>query len=566
MRLIQLRPLLLGALIAFAFQVFAVEETFTVSRKVLMPDGNPAVGARVIIRTLGGDNGLLQEVETKTGPDGMISATVRYDRPEMAMSPFGSVSNGYLIVDVPGCALAFGKLFGPSGAPRGGMAPPPAGGFIPGGGAPRPPSAGGPPPRPTLPPAGMEPMGPMGGGMGNPDAGALRLSLMYGQTGIVIDGTTNQPVAGATVFPVGLAQSIPVNYFWAGITTKELVAVTDRNGAFTLRGVTTEVIGGMGGPVMGGTTPAGVVAYVTQGDRTLVGENHRFSYSVQPRAKPQEIILQSTVALEGRVVNGVTTQPVAGVQVHLEGASDWVNCLPAVATDATGGYSYPAVLQGSRIYAETKLANYTDGWVLATEGRGGKAEKIAAPDIAIRPMGPLTTVQAVDAKTGQPPVAGLRLTVQIDKGAFDDNLGWIGRQEIVVPMNPDGTAAARMPLGDIEISIFGPGYTGSQTVKVPAEGAVKVNVERRTGILLRFTTTNPNGFAGCGVSVHDGNDKNLPISGSNMITNSDGYWFFELANNPTGPFQVQVSRMGGMAACAWTMVDPNTWPNVIPIR
>jgi|GEM_PF-2201209 len=549
MRYARLRALLLGAFLLAALRGFATEEEMlTIARQVLLPDGKPAAGARVLIRTQGDDSCLLQEIETKTGPDGMVRAVVRYHPPEMPFSPFGPVSNGYLMVDAPGCALGFGKLFGGTpggGAMRPGMMPPPPAMF----------PGGVPPTRAGEPPA-------VGGGA------PLQLSPTYQNTGVVIDGETKQPVAGATVFPVALVKSVPVNFLWAGFMTKELVTTTGADGSFILRGVTAESLGGMGPPYMAGTVPAGLVAYATVGERTLVGENDRFIYAPQPRGGPVEIALQPTVTIEGRVMNGQTNKPVSGIKVHLEGTSTWINCLPAVLTDAEGGYRFTAVIPGPRVYALAKDARYTTGWVLATERRrDGAAGPVTAPAIAIRPMGPAITIQVVDAVTGEPPTSILQLAAELEEGMFDDALGWIGSQRITVPVKPDGTASVTMPLGETDVNVWGEGYHGGSTVEVPAAGnKATVPIERTHGLLMRFTTTNPQGVNRCVVTVRDGNGNKLPIVNSNVITNAEGYFFYDLHKEPTGPFQVQVTRPGGPEACPWTPVSPDTWPNVIQIN
>lgn len=548
MRYTPFRALVLGALLLASLRVFAAVETLTISRQVVLPDGKPAAGARVVIRTMDSDSTLLQELQTTTGPDGMIRAAVRYRQPEMPFSPFGPVSNGYLMVDLPGYALAFGKLFGDRAGGRavrpGSMAPPPVmvpGGFRPG--AP-PPGAGGQP-----------------AGGGSP----LQLSPAYQQTGTVVDGATKQPVAGATVFPVALVKSVPVNFFWAGFMTKELVATSGADGQFTLRGVTAESIGGMGMPYMAGTVPAGLVAYATVGENTLVGENDRFVYSPQPRGGPLEIALQPTVTLEGRVMNGLTNKPVANVQVHLEGTSTWINCLPGVSTDTDGNYRFSAVLSGPRIYAVSKGANYTVGFVLATRGRGREGEKIAAPAITVRPMGPPVTLKVLDGATGRPPASVLQLAVNIAEGMFDDNLGWIGRQVITMPVKPDGTASATMPVGDTSVNVWGPGYQGGKTVEVPAaNNEAIITLNRSQGLLIRFTTQHPQGLIGCFVTVKDGNGNNIQTTDIS-IKNPEGYWFCPLRDAPPGPYQVQVMR-SRTPVCEWTTVSPNTWPNAVAIR
>ncbi|HPO49079.1 MAG TPA: hypothetical protein PLO89_02040, partial [Spirochaetota bacterium] len=87
---------------------------------------------------------LLQEVQATTGPDGIVTAVVQYRSFNTGgpQGPGGPASYGYMMVDMPGCALAFGKLMAPKPAATGNGAPAaPAGPKL--GGMPSFPSGGG---------------------------------------------------------------------------------------------------------------------------------------------------------------------------------------------------------------------------------------------------------------------------------------------------------------------------------------------------------------------------------------------------------------------------------------
>jgi len=165
------------------------EETMTVSRKILLPDGKPAVGAKVIIRSFAQVK-LLQEVQATTGPDGIVTAVVQYRSFNTGgpQGPGGPASYGYMMVDMPGCALAFGKLMAPKPAATGNGAPA----------------------APAGPKLGGMPSFPSGGGK-KTDENVLKLAPAYTQTGQVVDAATKQPVPNASVFVGTLARSVPVN-------------------------------------------------------------------------------------------------------------------------------------------------------------------------------------------------------------------------------------------------------------------------------------------------------------------------------------------------------------------
>jgi len=103
---------------------------------------------------------------------------------------------------------------------------------------------------------------------------------------------------------------------------------------------------------------------------------------------------------------------------------------------------------------------------------------------------------------------------------------------------------------------------------VPAEGAVKIEVERREGLFIRFIIQDFNTLGPCQVAVHDGAGNDVKLDSSPLIANKyAGYWFSVLEGAPQGPFQVQVTRyFPKETLTGWTNVNPNTWPNVIPLQ
>ena len=370
-------PLVLFLLLCLAGVVQA-ETTLTVSRKVVMPDGTPAANAKVTLRTFTA-NGLVQELVTQTGADGTIEATMKY---EPAADPFaGNTSAGYMMVDVAGCALAFGRLTPKAGTPTGtGMRPGrhgSGGGGVGGGGG--------------LPLPG-------GGSSSTGGDTTLKLLAAYQQTGTVVDGETKAPVPGAKVMVTGFNGGVGVNLGWAGFHTPELMTTADDKGAFILRGTTAESLGGMGLPMMSSWPVSTVIAMGTVNGHTEAGGNEHFCFN-NPRRTDQQVLLGSTMALEGTVKDG-DGHPVAGVSVRLRGIpSYWVYSMPAAVTDANGVYEFPLLATTYRIYVLASKPGYAGSFVQAADivPRHGEPtvvpDKITAPPLTVRPMGPAITVR-----------------------------------------------------------------------------------------------------------------------------------------------------------------------------
>ncbi|HOF88941.1 MAG TPA: hypothetical protein PLZ36_12700 [Armatimonadota bacterium] len=534
---------LLALLVALGCAV--AQETVTVSRKILLPDGKPAAGVKVIIRSFAQVK-LLQEVEATTGQDGVVTATVQYRSFNTGgpQGPGGPTSYGYLVVDVPGCALAFGKLLAPKPAAAAGA---PAVGPMPGFGA------------------------PTTGGGNKADENVLKLAPAYTQTGLVVDAATKQPVPNASVFVGSLARSVPVNIYWAGHTCKELVTTTNAEGIFTLRGVTAETLSSSWDsmPSVGGSTQAGMIAYATADGNVLGGENARFSFSPTPQATPQRIEIGPTTTLTGKVVDHAG-KPVAGVKVRLDGVPQgWITCLPYATTDAEGIYIYQAITATERIYAFAEKEQYINGRVQAYArgrrmGQGDPLPPIAAPNLTIRALGPMVTVRAIDATTGKAPAVPMKLSVTLTEGIRDESMGWILGESTSAPMAANGTATIRMPYGRNEIRFIGPGYTGSGSVDIPCKDTPTLTMTRRTGILVHFVTDNPLGMKNVIKRMRTVDGKAMPFSTDPF--GPDDYWFVEIhRQSPPGPYEVSATR-GGVEVCPWTRVDPAVWPNEIRVK
>jgi hypothetical protein len=395
----------------------------------------------------------------------------------------------------------------------------------------------------------------------------------YQQKGIVLDKETNLPVKDAKVSLIGLVQTIKVNTGAPAISTPSMVTTTAADGTFVFRGVTAESLGGFGMPYLSGTAPGMIVASVKVDGKTKVGENTSFIFMPQPRDPVQKVLLEPTTSLSGKVINRVTGKSLNGVNVHvMAGRSLWSHTLPVCITNNEGEYSYPVISRAGSMYVLSNVNGYTNGLVsvgaVGGSYRGNPQslpEKITAPDIAMSPMGPVTTIKAVDAVTGKAPETTLRLGVIFSESIRDDIIGWIYGTTSYTNTKPDGTASSVMPIGNISISLFGQGYQCKTTINVPAKGVITVPVDRRNGILIRFNAKNPDDLANCRPHIHGGDGKELNSSINGAPISADGTWFFELWRPPAGPFSVQVIK-NNQEIVPWTEVKPEVWPNVIEVK
>jgi hypothetical protein len=84
----------------------AFADKLKVERRILLPDGQPAAGVGVILRSLNKTDGSLkQEVKAATDATGLLSAEIEVE-PEERLGDPGRIT-GYLIVDALGTALTF---------------------------------------------------------------------------------------------------------------------------------------------------------------------------------------------------------------------------------------------------------------------------------------------------------------------------------------------------------------------------------------------------------------------------------------------------------------------------
>lgn len=525
------------------------QEKLTVTRRITLPDGGPAVGAKVTVRTWTPEK-LLDERQVQTDANGGFTAEVLYERPAAPMQ-----RRGCLVIDMPGYALTLANL-PTSGSAGGGRAFPP-------------------PPMPGLVPA---PIGP-GGGRG-PD-GSLRLAPAYQQSGQVLD-PQGAPAAGATVTvrSVGTGPfggGFPANVPEAGIAMPELVAKTGADGTFTLRGLAVENMG-----YVVPSTNAAVWARVDAGGKVFAGGNERFFFrgGAQPGRQPSpdttEIRLVPCYPVSGRVLNSATGAPVAGANVHLlsEPAFAAAVTLP-VMTDADGRYLFPGVPSANILFVQASHPDLAGAWEFGFRGAAGPQRKgfeqaVQAPDVRLTPWGTVAG-SVVDEVTGKAVSVPLHVACSYTSGYNDGEMAFTG-QSTTAAVRPDGSFTLKAPLGHAVVRVYGPGYHGTGGGEAAAAGGAPMvlKAQRDGGALVHLTGVPLERLARCEIRVRGGGRPETSVGNGPNI--SDGYWFCSanMGSFVAGgqPMEVQiVGKSRDDVILPWTPLDLQTkeWPLEIQV-
>jgi len=538
------------------FASLATAADFTLTRKVVLPNGKP--GAKLSVRMLVLGYGLILDRTLRTGADGTL--TVKIPGADLANTDF---PEGYLYISAPGAATLIAKL------------PLPGNIRMNSGGVPM-----GPPPLPGMP--GMM----MPGARPDPHA-PLRLLPAFTQRGIVVNNT-GKPVAGAVV-EVSEAEvqpysgGIPVNYPADNFVLPNLRAKTGSNGKFSLPGLYVETSPGV---LLDRSLCAVRATWKAPDGKIWLGGNARFliyakSNTVSdPQGTRWKIELAPTLPASGRVLDSVTKNPVQGIKVRVMARSDLLvgTCLP-VFTDANGYYHFPAVPQGQVLLAIVKPqgVQYSGGWVVLSEERhyGMREEapptSITANDIELCPLVAITGTLR-DKTTGKAPGFPVLMTVEYGQ-RYSEGTDWgdLVYQSPAIQrlLPPDGTIAMRVPVGFCNVSFLAPGYrTRIEQEFTPADNPLlHISVERQRGILFKLVTANARKFENVEVEVKD-EDFGEGSSGYARNFQPDGRWFFNAEDTKAGPFagwQVQVSRNGTVIVPWKHIANPNAWPVVVNI-
>jgi hypothetical protein len=509
----------------------SLSQALTISRTLYKPDGKPAAGAGVLIRTLKADGTLKEDRRVTADAKGAITADV-----EVETMPAPMKRAGYLLITTPGCAVTLAEL--------------------------------------TLP----EQSGGTGAAFGRPadPPGTIRLLPAYGLTGSVRTAA-GTPVPGAKLTVHALGANDPwgfqkcwVNAGAGRLVTPELTTVSGADGAFTLKGVVIARPAGSRGRDGGEPIPITVSAQATGPDGTLLGEA-RLTFNPSP-LRPGDAVNENRITLlpaltaRGKVLHAVTGLPVAGATVQLVAPLDVIGTRPAVVTQEDGAYEFLDMAADSRLFATATHPQLASAWLRLTE---------PAPDGAPRPhptkqttlsLRPLVKVtgKLVDPITRQAPVAPLTILATYDEG-YADGLVAVGRAGVAVKTDADGSFLLTTAIGGNTLFVTGPGYRGAArllSVGVPAGGleGVSIPLERERGVLCRFETPE---LAGLTAQVRlPGEEKAL---GRVPAIKADGWWFYPMPAD-WAVIEMRVLRHG-MGVTPWSILplDPGQWPIAVKV-
>jgi len=290
----------LGVLLTVGWTVAVRAEPVTVGWKILLPDGKPAVGAKVLVRVVRKGRMEVKDTWVETGADGAFSADVEvepgaWDEPDAGY--------GFLMIDMPGHALLAWDL------PYGNMRKP----------------------------------------------SEVKLSPEFEITGQVV-GPDGQPVPDADVAVLHLK---PMSMDGAagawGLTVPRwkvdyppLITKAGADGTFKLRGI----VGDNAVPWAGVVTSApGLVSYPSES-------------AVQPGAAPLKLSLKPSLSVAGAVVHALTGQPVSGARVRpVAYSGDQAATRAFPQTDAQGHFEIAGLYPVERLCVEATYPDLAKAWV-----------------------------------------------------------------------------------------------------------------------------------------------------------------------------------------------------------
>ncbi len=508
----------------------AQQMTITASRKILLPDGRPAVGATVTIYTFQNE----QATTTTTDADGIFSARVQIP------AGLSRMHKGYILVSLPQYALCVGRLTEATANGRQFSEP----GFF-----------------------------------GFYDA--LILQTDFQQAGMVVDDATGAPVPQASVVVVEV-NHFPFNVPSQDLNTPAFMTTTDDAGRFTLDGVVVEeglsnsLTGSSGRSPTGRGSPlfiapgvvsvpvgrngqpdysavstatASIVAMARDGDTVRGATTLNFRFSPFPADTPQTLRLEKAIPLEGKVLDSVTHAPVKGARVNLSSRGNlWVTAMPKITTNADGAYR-TYLLAGGRVFITTDHQDYCPGWA-----------ECPCPTQSVEPLMTVTG-RVIDVASGDAPLVPLHMRLLYRQGTFDNTLGWLGTLTLYGNTRVDGAFTMRVPVSGGVINFDGPGYAGSGMIAASATGPVTWQATRRDGILLHCTTNHPDGFLGDVLWYKDAAGRAVP---SFNTPDSSGFIFLDAKQFPGD--QVSISlKCNGVEVLPWSTVEKGKWPNDVEL-
>jgi hypothetical protein len=330
-------------------------------RQVLRPDGNPAVGARVVIRHFSlADGTLTKEKTLLTDISGRFSTSA----PDLPRNQVPDCRSGYLLIFASGCAPMFSSF--------------------------------------------TEWMRSVSA-QGEP----VRLQPAFTISGKAVSAD-GQAVAKAHLVPIDFRNNY--SYLWnlnvnnCHIATPEVCAVSNARGEFRLPGFTLDLphlpsegfnsipavslraTGSTNGVLLAGFDP---IVFISP--RPLGGDN------------PVTVVLTPARTVRGKVIDAVTQRPIAGAYVEaFPGNPSLPIDMPKTVTDRVGHFTLTGIISSEELYIKANRApDWVNNWVPVSKPRppadDPKEAKPEVDDNVIIPLRRWTWISGrVIDETGQP--------------------------------------------------------------------------------------------------------------------------------------------------------------------
>lgn len=520
-----------GGLLLLSLAASTSADAVRISQTVLLPDGRPAVGARVTIRTVVSQTGTLKkELNVVTDATGAFSTDVDVDKTDNPLQ-----MKGYVIVDAPGNALTFenvGEVQRRSSSHE----------------------------------------------------GPLRLT-----SGGVLSGTVTtqnkRPVADAIVtlhwFSVGYTHW-SLNDTGAGFATPGLIGKTASDGTWTMRPVAIEEQTFGNGKAF---LHAELSATAKIGSGTWAGSTELVPQTVgapsPDRPDPfRQIVLYPTVTVRGQVVNAETGKPVAAAKLKLEAyPGRVVGTIPTVTSNAAGRFEFDDVPAVFELFVTASHPHLSQGWTRVTP---------QTPRMVIDGTGPHTydsilvslhscaTVSGriIENETGQPPSPADLQNAILRAGyndSFNDGDIRVGGFGVTTSVRPDGTFSFQTAVGANDIHLGRALYLAENrplSLDVPAEGlkGFVLKVRKEPYFYVRFAVPDATRLKETEVFMR----REPTGEGSQVGGVPQGTWTWP-AQNWGDKLEIRVTRGSYQTLhelLPWTEItaSPTHWPLTIALK
>ncbi len=507
--------------------------------RVFLPDGRPAVGAKIIARNIGprfpprrpGD-----DVTTVTDEMGNFAATVT---PIVLVAADGRWNRPYILIDAPGCALCFMSM---TEAVK------------------------------------TQSVNGIAGRYG----AVVRLQPAFTFQGMVV-GPDRKPVPGARVAVIrgtmNFVESSPLNI--AGlISTPQLVTQSGADGKFALRGLTGPAPEKADG-YLSIHSSSEISAVATIRGNLWAGTGYVSApltpQGIKPDA-PRKVVLQPAVTFSGHLLDAVTGKPLPNVEVSVSNGSPAL--VSSVRSGVDGSFQVAALAP-----AHLRLTQFGER---APDGRGNwwpnrvstevsRVEEIVGPqrlqNLVFR-LPPIAIINGhfVDEDTGEAPLTQDDVSATVETTTRD---GWRYSPRPSFDYSRDGKFSLAVPAGPLKIAAgvrkeYPHAYSSEpQTWLAPPAGLpdAVLKVHRNPGFFVRLRPRDEKYPLPFGrYEVHWRRADGVQEI-KEMQDEPGGHYWFRAAKNWGEALEMRILR-DKAEIVPWTRIvaDSKQWPLVVTPR